>query len=54
MTIPTAYDATNKKPEAKIPMKNTEPSCTLVVIDNFCKVGGGVPIKQRDGEEAKF
>ena len=38
-----------KVPEAKIPMKNSEPPYALVVIDIFSKMGD-VPMKQRDGE----
>ena len=39
-----------KVPEAKIPMKNSEPPYALVVIDIFSKMGDVVPMKQRDGE----
>ena len=39
-----------KVPEAKIPMKNTEPPYELFVKDIFSKMGDAVPVKQRDGE----
>ena len=39
-----------KVPEAKVPMKNSEPPYALVVTDIFSKMGDVVPIKQRDGE----